>query len=77
MNTNGRARTETEIVDVSTLSPTGLKGINAVLGITERGPIGESILVGSWFEYRRHFGGYVQGSIFPQLCKRHLDGGVS
>lgn len=57
------------------MSPTGLRGINAVLGVTERGPIGESILVGSWLEYRRHFGGYVEGSNFPNLCKRTLDRG--
>lgn len=75
MNPTGRARTETEVIDLSVLSNTGLMGINAVLGITERGPIGKSVLVGSWVEYVRIFGGYLSGSIFPLLCKRTLDRG--
>lgn len=75
MNPTGRARTETEVVDLSVLSNTGLNGISAVLGVTERGPIGKSVLVGSWVEYVRIFGGYLSGSLFPLLCKRTLDRG--
>lgn len=75
MNPTGRARTETDIVDISVLVDTGLKGISAVLGVTERGNFGETKLVGSWAEYVRHFGGLVDYSDFPHLCKRTLERG--
>lgn len=73
---SGRARVEQNVVDLSVLINTGLKGIHAVTGVTERGPIGKSIVVGTWFEYKKHFGGYTDNSIFPIICKRALDAGV-
>lgn len=75
MTPTGRARLEQDVADLSVLVETGLKGINAVLGITERGIIGKSVLVGSWNEYVRHFGGLVSYSDFPLYCKRTLERG--
>lgn len=71
----GQARTEVEIVDVSVLVNTGLKGIVGVLGITERGEPNKPLLIGSWIEYQRAFGGLMTGSDFPLICKRALEAG--
>lgn len=75
MNPSGQPRTELEIVDVSVLVNTGLKGIVAVSGITERGEPNKPFLVGSWIEYQREFGGTVAGSIFPHIVRRALENG--
>lgn len=73
----GRARVEVDIVDLSVLVQTGLKGIVGVLGITERGDIsGEPRLIGSWPEYVKYFGGLISGSNFPLICKRALEAGA-
>lgn len=73
MNANGLAKVQSEVVDISVLVNTGLKGIHAFLGETERG-FGDK-LVGTWAEYQKHFGGLVDGNIFPLLCKRALEAG--
>ena len=73
MNANGLAKVGAEVVDISVLINTGLKGIHAFLGETERG-FGNK-LVGTWAEYKKHFGGLVIGNDFPLLCKRALDAG--
>ena len=44
--------------------------------MTERGPVNEPILVGSWPEYQRTFGGLLADNIFPFLCKRALERGA-
>ncbi len=75
MNASGRARIETEVIDLSVLIETGLKGVTAVLGVTERGRTDKSILVGSWSEYVRHFGGLLDNNKFPLLCRRALERG--
>lgn len=77
MTPTGRARLEQEVSDMSVLIGTGIKGINAVLGITERGKIGKSVLIGSWNEYVRHFGGLLPSnvSLFPLYCRRVLERG--
>lgn len=76
MNASGIARTELEIVDLSILIGTGLKGITAFLGITEWGEAGKSKLVGSWPEYQREFGGLLASTDFPLICKRALEAGA-
>lgn len=73
---SGRARVETEVADLSVLLNTGLTGIHAVFGRTERGPIDRTVLVGSWAAYRKHFGDLVAGNDFPLICKRALEAGV-
>lgn len=75
MTPSGQARTEVDIVDVSVLVNTGLKGIIGVSGITERGEPNKAVLIGSWIEYQREFGGDVSGSIFPHICRRALENG--
>lgn len=77
MTPTGRARIEQEVIDTSVLVGTGLKGISAVLGVTERGVIGEAVLVGSWNEYVRHFGGLLPKEVseFPLYCRRALERG--
>jgi len=75
MNPSGQARTEIEIVDVSVLINTGLKGIVGISGITERGTVNKPVLVGSWIEYQREFGGTLAGTIFPHIVRRALENG--
>lgn len=72
---NGLASVNINITDSSFLTNSGSKGICNVLGITERGPVSSPVLVSSWFEYQRTFGGLLSTSNFPLLCKRILDGG--
>lgn len=76
MNPTGIARTELSITDLSVIVNSGLKGIHGWTGVTERGPIGKPILVGSWLEYTRYFGGLLDGNDFPLLCKRALEAGA-
>ena len=76
MQPNGIARTEIDVVDLSVLIQTGLKGIHGVLGVTERGEVGKPVLVGSWLDYVREFGGLLDTSDFPLLCRRALDAGA-
>ncbi len=72
---NGLASVNINITDSSFLTNSGSKGICNVLGITERGPVNTPVLISSWFEYQRTFGGLLSTSNFPLLCKRILDGG--
>jgi phage tail sheath protein FI len=39
--------------------------VAGVVGVAERGPIGEAVLVTSWEEYVRVFGGFVAGADLP------------
>lgn len=53
-------------------------GIKTVIGSTKRGPINDgSILVKSWEQFRKLYGGLISNNKFPLLCKRALDGGAS
>jgi len=55
-------------------------GIFFVIGITKRGPIEqpglEESLVNSWGQYERTFGGLLDSTDFPYLCKRALSRGA-
>lgn len=75
-NYSGRARVETEVTDISFLISTGLKGVTAVLGKTERGSTTEPTLIGSWNEYVKHYGGELPDTDFPTYCRRALEGGA-
>jgi len=69
----GKARMETQVIDLSVLVSGGLKGITAVAGRTERGVIGKPKLIGSWPEYVANFGGLLQTDDFPFYCRRAFD----
>jgi len=73
---SGRARVEQEVVDLSVLINTGLKGVHAVIGVTEKGPVGKSRLIGSWLEFRKYYGGLLATDLFPLICRRALEAGV-
>lgn len=75
MQPSGTPRAEVEILDLSILVNTGLKGVIGVHGITEWGPVDTPTLVGSWPEYQRKFGGLLTTSDFPHICKRALEAG--
>ena len=66
------------VTDQTIQSPAGLKGVAALAGQTERGNIGENVLVRSFEEYRRTFGEILNPttSQFPTLAKRALDAGA-
>lgn len=55
-------------------------GIFYVIGITKRGPVEQPILgvslVNSWPQFERTFGGLMETSDFPYLCKRALARGA-
>ena len=62
--------------DLSYYVDTMLKGISCVIGITEKGPIGEPQLISSEMQYERIFGGDLKTSDFPMLVKRALSYGA-
>lgn len=76
MQPQGIAKTNIEIVDLSVLIAAGLKGIHAVCGVTLWGQIGKPVLVGSWPEYVRNFGGLRADSLFPLICRRAIERGA-
>jgi len=75
LNAQGAAKVQGDVVDLSVLIATGLKGIHAFFGETERGEEGKTVLIGSWTEYKKTFGGLLTTSDFPLLCKRALEAG--
>lgn len=75
MALTGQAKTDLQIVDLSVIRDTGIKGVVGVLGITERGPINTPTLIGSWLQYTRIFGGLLEDNNFPLLCRRILEAG--
>lgn len=75
MALNGLAKTEINIQDLSVIVSAGLKGIVGVLGVTERGIVGKPVLIGSWLDFTREFGGLLTTSDFPLLCRRTLEAG--
>lgn len=62
--------------DLSYYVDTMLKGISCVIGVTEKGPIGEPQLISSEMQYERIFGGDLKTSDFPMLVKRALSYGA-
>ena len=62
--------------DLSYYVDTMLKGISCVIGITEKGPVGEPQLISSEMQYERIFGGDLKTSDFPMLVKRALSYGA-
>ncbi len=54
-----------------------LKGISCVEGITLRGPFAKpELLITSWAQFLKVYGGYITNSDFPLLCKRAFDRGA-
>lgn len=75
MQTSGQANTDFDIVDLSILKGTGIKGIYGVFGITERGEVDTPKIIGSWPDFTREFGGLIAESDFPLYCRRALEAG--
>lgn len=75
MTPSGAARTEIDIIDLSVLINTALKGKTGFLGVTERGVPGRLYDIGSWEQYQIELGGLVSGNDFPLYCKRCLEAG--
>jgi hypothetical protein len=52
--------------------------IGALIGATERGPLSTPVLVSSWPEYVRNFGGLLPNinGLLPYVAKRALDQGA-
>lgn len=75
MNPTGKPRVEIDVLDASVLIGGGVRGIIGVCVPTERGPLNRPIVVGSWPEYTRYFGGLLSDSNGPLLCRRALEAG--
>lgn len=82
MEPNGRARSETDVVDLSVVISNGFRGISAVIGLTQWGEVEKPKLISDWDEFILHFGGFDEnwtapvGTNFPLLCYRALNAGA-
>lgn len=76
MKTSGQAGQDVNVIDVSAILATGLKGVTGFVGVTERGPVDTVLSVSSWEDYQVKFGGLIAESTFPEICKRALDAGA-
>ncbi len=76
MSLTGLAHSEIEVINRSVIVGTGLRGIIGVQGPTDMGPINTPMLVGSWSEFKRIFGGLITTDDFPLYCRRMLEAGA-
>lgn len=74
----GYPKVKFNVIDQTVQGQTAPVGVAAFAGITERGNVGEAVLVRSFEEYRRKFGELLPSSdsVFPLLAKRALDNGA-
>lgn len=72
----GAARAEINIIDLSLLMTTGLKGIHGVLLQTKWGPTDRPMLIGSPEDLRTFYGGPVAGNDGYYLAERALLAGT-
>lgn len=69
-------RTDFNEVDLTVGISDPVGGISFVQGLTKRGPISDpSVVMRSWTQFEKVFGGLVDGNEFPLQCKLALDGG--
>lgn len=72
------AKTNIDEFDLSTNVSALLKGIICVIGVTKRGPIDRpDILIKSWPQFEKLYGGLITTSDFPLYCKLMLEAGVT
>tara|TARA_R110002020_G_scaffold54690_5_gene152278 strand:- start:4011 stop:5834 length:1824 start_codon:yes stop_codon:yes gene_type:complete len=65
------------IINNAQIASQPLDGVFYVEGITERGPFGDpKEVITSWSQFVSIFGGLIDNSDFPLLCKRALDAGA-
>lgn len=76
MSLTGLAKSEVEIINRSVIVGTGARGIIGMQGPTEMGPINTPLLIGSWSEFQRNFGGLLTTDDFPLYCRRALEAGA-
>src|SRR4051812_1411956 len=55
--------------------PTGAILAAAMLGVTERGPIGSAVLCTDFVEYQANFGGYTANGDVAPCAKQFFDNG--
>lgn len=72
----GLASSEINIIDLSLLVGTGIRGIAGVIGATDLGLHGKIQQVGNWDEYKKYYGNLRSDTTFPLLCKRALEAGA-
>lgn len=71
------AKVEFNITNLSFSVASILKGISGVSGVTKRGPFAKTdLLVTTWEQFTKLYGGYISNSDFPLLCKRAFDRGA-
>lgn len=71
------AQVNFSVLDLSFSVANVLKGISCVEGVTKRGPFANAeLLITTWAQFTRVYGGYITNSDFPLLCKRAFDRGA-
>lgn len=70
------AGSEINIIDLSLIVGTGLKGIVGVIGTTDLGIHGNRRMIGTWDEFKKYYGGLRADTVFPLLMKRALEAGA-
>lgn len=71
------ANVKFNVINNAQVASQPLDGVFYVEGITERGPFGDpKDVITSWTQYVKIFGGLIDNSDFPLLCKRALDAGA-
>lgn len=77
MELSGIPGTQSTInTNLSAITPNQIKGIQCVQLITKRGEANKQEYITSWTEFKRKFGGYIDGVIDPLVAKHALDGGA-
>lgn len=73
------AKVQFNVQNFTTGVSTPLPGIMYVEGLTKRGPVEqpELFLINSWAKFERIFGGFMETSDFPLLCKRAIARGAN
>ncbi len=72
----GAAKVTWTVKDFSAFLKAVESGRSGVVGVTERGPFNEAVLIGSWEEFQRVFGRLLTTYAFPLICKRALEAGA-
>lgn len=71
-------RVITNVINLTDVPSTPVGGLHFVAGPTQRGPYAQpDTIINSWAAFQRLYGGLLDATEFPMLCKRALDKGAN